>query len=91
MFGFSNYSTKSKYCDDSNKLVIGKKEDKTGRDAIEELDLLKPKMYSFLVDDNREHKKRKGLNKNVVATTSHNEYKDVLVNNKYLRHSMNRI
>ena len=32
MFGFSNYSTKSKYCDDSNKLVIGKKEDKTGRD-----------------------------------------------------------
>ena len=91
MFGFSNYSTKSKYCDDSNKLVIGKKEDKTGRDVIEEFDLLKPKMYSFLVDDNREHKKRKGLNKNVVATTSHNEYKDVLVNNKYLRHSMNRI
>ena len=91
MFGFSNYSTKSKYCDDSSKLVIGKKEDKTGRAAIEEFDLLKPKMYSFLVDDNREHKKRKGLNKNVVATTSHNEYKDVLVNNKYLRHSMNRI
>ena len=91
MFGFSNYSTKSKYCDDSNKLVIGKKEDKTGRDAIEEFDLLKPKMYSFLVDDNREHKKRKGLNKNVVAATSHNEYKDVLMNNKYLRHSMNRI
>ena len=63
MFGFSNYSTKSKYCDDSNKLVIGKKEDKTGRAAIEEFDLLKPKMYSLLVDDNREHKKRKGLYK----------------------------
>ena len=24
MFNFSNYSTKPKYCDDSNKLVIAK-------------------------------------------------------------------
>ena len=29
--------------------------------------------------------------KNVVATVSHNEYKDVLLNNKCIRHSMNRI
>ena len=29
--------------------------------------------------------------KNVVATISHNEYKDVLLNNKCIRHSMNRI
>ena len=28
---------------------------------------------------------------NVVATISHNEYKDVLLNNTCLRHSMNRI
>ena len=27
MFDFSNYSTKSKYYDNSNKLVIGKMED----------------------------------------------------------------
>ena len=47
---------------------------------------LKPKMYSFLVDDNSEHKEAKGVNKNVVATISHNEYKDVLLNNKCLRH-----
>ena len=31
------------------------------------------------------------MNKNVLATTSHNEHKDVLLNNKCLRHSMNRI
>ena len=31
------------------------------------------------------------MNKNVVATISHNEYKDVLLNNKCIRHSMNRI
>ena len=47
-------------------------------------------MYSFLVD-NSEHKKAKGVNKNVVATTSHNEYKDVLLNNKCKKHSLNRI
>ena len=31
------------------------------------------------------------MNRNVVATVSHNEYEDVLLNKKYLRHSMNRI
>ena len=31
------------------------------------------------------------MNKNVVATTSYNEYKDVLLNNKCIRHSINRI
>ena len=90
MFDFSNYSTKSKYHDDLNKVVIAKMKDETGGVAIEEFVGLKPKMYSFLVDKN-EHKKAKGLNKNVVATISHNEYEDVLLKNKCLRHSMNRI
>ena len=48
-------------------------------------------MYSFLVDNNSKHKKAKDVNRNVVATTGHNEYKDVLLNNKCLRHSINRI
>ena len=34
--------------------------------AIEECVRLKPKMYSFIVDNN-EHKKAKGVNKIVVA------------------------
>ena len=45
MFDFRNYSTKSKYYDDSNKLVIGKMKYKTGGVAIEEFLRLKPKMY----------------------------------------------
>ena len=36
MFGFSNYSAKSKYYDNSNKLVIGEMKDETGGVAIEE-------------------------------------------------------
>ena len=91
MFDFSNYSTKSKYYDNSNKLVVGKIKDETTGVAIEEFVGLKPKMYSYLVNDNSEHKKAKGVNRNVVATISHNEYKDVLLNKKCLRHSMNRI
>ena len=47
-------------------------------------------MYSYLVDDNIEHKKAKGVNRN-VATISHGKYKDVLLNKKCLRHPMNRI
>ena len=48
-------------------------------------------MYSFLVHDSSEHKKAKGVNKNVVVTISHSECKDVLLNHKCLRHSMTRI
>ena len=75
---------------DSNKLVIGKMKDETGGVATEEFGGLKPKMYLFLVGDNSEDKKTKDVNKNVVATISHNEYKDHLLNNKRIRHSKNR-
>ena len=50
MFDFSNYSTKSKYYDDSNKLVIGKMKDETGGVTVEEFVGLKSKICSFLVD-----------------------------------------
>ena len=65
--------------------------DESGRAAIEEFVGLKPIMYLFLVDDNSELKKAKSVNRNVATTKSHNEYKDVLLDNKCLRHSMNRI
>ena len=35
MFDISNYSSKSKYYDNSNKLVVGKMKDKTTGVAIE--------------------------------------------------------
>ena len=81
---------KETYYNNSDKLV-GKMKDETAGVAIEEFVRLKRKMYSYLVDDNSEHKKAKGVNRNVVATISHNEYQDVLLNKKCLRHSMNRI
>ena len=81
VFDFSNYSTKSKYYNDLNKLVVGKMKNETGGVTIKEFVGLQPKMYSFLVDDNSKHKKAKGVIMN----------KDVLLNKKCLRHSMERI
>ena len=72
-FDSSNYPTKSKYYDDSNKLVIGKMKEETGGIMIEEFVILKSKMYSFLVSDNNEHKKVKHVKRNVIATKSHNK------------------
>ena len=79
----------TKYYDNSNTLVIGKMKDETAGVVIEEFVILKPKMYSYL--HNSKHKKAKGVNRNVLATISHSKYKDVLLNKKCLRHSMNRI
>ena len=45
MFGFSNYSTKSKYFDNSKQLVIWKMKDEIGGIAIEAFGELKPKMF----------------------------------------------
>ena len=76
MFDFTNYSAKSKYYEDSNKLVVRKMRDGTTDVAVKEFVGLKPKMYSFLVDDKSNHKKAKVGNKNDVATINHYEYKD---------------
>ena len=90
LFDFSNYLSKSNLYDNSNKLVIRKLKDETGGVAIEEFIGLKPQIYSLLVD-NSEHKKAKGVNKNVVSAINHTEYKDFLLNNNCIRHSMNSI
>ena len=57
MFDFSNYSTKSKYYDNSNKLVVGKLKNEIPGVAIEEFVGLKPKMYLHMVDNNSENKR----------------------------------
>ena len=54
--------------DNSNKSVVGKMEDETAGVSIEEFVGLKPKMYSYLVDDNSNHNKAKGAIKKTVAT-----------------------
>ena len=45
----------------------------------------------FLVDDSSDNKKTMTAKKNSDATKCHTEDKDVLLNQKCLRHSINRI
>ena len=70
--------------------MVGKIKDELAVVAIEEFVGFKPKMYSYLANNNSEHKIARCMNRNVVATVSHKECKDVLLNKKCLRHSMNR-
>ena len=56
IFDFSNYSAESKCHNNSNKLVAGKMKDEIAGVAIEEYVGLKPNMYSYLVDDNSQHR-----------------------------------
>ena len=51
MFNFSNYPSKLKFCDNSNKLVIGKMKNETGGVAIEKF------VVNFLVNNNEQKKK----------------------------------
>ena len=73
MFDFSNNSTKSKYCDNSNKLVVGKIKYGRAGVAIKECVRLKP----FSVENNIENEKVKGAYENAVAAISYNGYKDL--------------
>ena len=50
--------------------------DETDVVAIEKCVGLKLKRHLFLINDGSKHKKRKGVNKNTVATINHDEYKD---------------
>ena len=90
MFDFSKYSAELKYYD-SKKNSCWSNENETGNEAIKEFVRLKPKVYSFLVDNSSEHKRVKNVSENIVATISHCEYKDILLNKTCFRHLMNRI
>ena len=62
-----------------------------GDDVLEEFVRLKPKMYLILLSDSSKCKKAKDVNKNIAAKIRHSEYKDLLLNKKFLRHAVNRI
>ena len=84
LFDLCYYSAQQKI------MMIQTNDSKAGCIAIEDLVGLKTKMDSFLVEDS-EHIKVNGVNENVVAKTCHGKCKDVLLNKKCFRHSMNKM
>ena len=91
LFDNSDYPKSSKFFFNENKKVIGKFKDETAGKPILEFVGLKSKMYSYTIGD-EEHKKAKGVKKNVVKNEiRHRDYLDVLFNKKTLHHRMNTI
>ena len=87
LFGFSIYSKNSKFVDETNKKVIGKMKDEFGRVIVVEFVGLKPKMHSVKKIESKECNTAKGVN----IATEFDGFKDVLFNEKIIRHKMKRI
>ena len=87
MYDFSNYSKDSKFFDETNRKVIGKMKDEFGEVIVIEFVRLKSKMYSMKKIDSKEYNTATG----VSITTEFDKFKDVLFNEKIIRHKMKRI
>ena len=87
LFDFSNYSEYSKFFNETNKKVIGKMKYEFGGVIVTEFVGLKSKMYSIKKIDGKEHNTAKG----VSIATEFDKFKDVLFNEKIIRHKMKRI
>ena len=48
-------------------------------------------MQSLVIENNKQIKKEKGINKNVIKKVRHKEYVDVLFNKYFIRQKMKRI
>ena len=91
LFDNSDYPESSKFFFKENKKVIGKFKDEAAGKPILEFVGLKSKMYSYKIGE-EEHKKAKGIRKNVVKKEiKHQDYLDVLFNEKIMHHQMNTI
>ena len=92
LFDNSDYPESSKFFSDENKKVIRKFKDEAAGKPILEFVGLKSKMYSYTKVTGEEYKKAKGIRKNVIKKNiRHQDYLDVLNNNKIMHHQMNTI
>ena len=76
----------------ANKKVIGKFKDEACGVPITELIGLKSKMYSYVKDNEKGGRTTKGIKKNVIKNNiKHEDYKNMLINNKQMHHKMKTI
>ena len=85
----SDYPENSPYYDTSNKNVIGKFKDEAAGTPIVTFIGLRSYMYSYIKTDETGGKTAKDIKKNVIKNDlKHEDYKNVLLNNKQLHHKM---
>ena len=91
-FDNSDYPENSPYFDKTNKKVIGKFKDEACSIPITEFVGLRSKMYSYFKDNNKGGKTAKGIKKNIIKNNiKHTDYKNVLLENKQMQHTMKTI
>ena len=91
-FDNSDYPESSPYFDNTNKKVIGKFKDEAAGIPITEFVGLRSKMYSYIKDNNKGGKTAKGIKKNIIKNNiKHQDYKNVLLENKQIHHTMKTI
>jgi hypothetical protein len=88
LFDFSDYPKDHFLFDDSNKKVVLKMKDETNSVPIKEFVGVRSKMYSILGGDSSEKKRAKGINKAVVKSMRHEEYKNCILTNQTFNKSM---
>ena len=87
LFDLSNYPKNSKFFDPVNEKVIGKMKDVSEGKINNEFVGIKSKMYSMKNIDGKESNTAKEVN----TATEFNEFKDILFNEKVVRHKIKRI
>ena len=76
---------------EKNKKVIGLMKDELGENIMTELAALRPKTYSYLMDDGRNDKKARGTKKCVIKQRlKFNDYKKRLLNDEIILKSQQR-
>ena len=91
-FDNSEYPESSPYFDKTNKKVIGKFKDEACGIPITEFIGLRSKMYSYIKDNNKGGKTAKGIKKNTINNNiKHTDYKNVLLENRQIQHTMKTI
>ena len=91
-FDNSDYSENSPYFNKTNKKVIGKFKDEAAGIPLTEFVGLRSKMYSYVKDNKQTARTAKGIKKQVIRKNiTHDNYIDVLFNNKQIMHTMKTI
>ena len=92
LFDNSDYPQDSSYFSAENKKVIGKFKDEAAGMPIREFIGLRCKMYSYVKDNGKNEKTAEGVRKYVIKKNiTHENYRDCLLNEKQMLHSMRTI
>ena len=91
-FDNSDFNKESPFYNTANKKVIGKFKDEACGVPVVEFVGLRSKMYSNMKDNDEGGKTAKGIKKNIITKNiKHEDYKEVLFNNKQMHHTMKTI